>query len=146
MFSTPTPHGRPIKPLGVYSGSFRHWSSVAQLIRGVAYPPVSTSPMLLESLPPAAEPGIYVHPKLGWRESWCGLTLSTPLSPSSSSSSSLHFAPPPSSTLSKPSPMPPEMGWVTYFVDELFLGFPLFGHMIGGVSHVSISCGKLLEQ
>ena len=25
-----------------------------------------------------------------------------------------------------------EMGWATYFVDESFLGCPLFGHMVGG--------------
>ena len=33
-------------------------------------------------------------------------------------------------------------GWVTYFVDESFLGCPLFGHMVGG----SQPCVDLLEN
>ena len=47
--------------------------------------------MLLESLPPAAEPSICVHPKLGRRESWYGLILLAPFPPSSSPYSSLLF-------------------------------------------------------
>ena len=34
------------------------------------------------------------------------------------------------------------MGWVTYFVDESFLGCPLFGHMVRG----SQPCVDLLRK